>query len=555
MGSPLARTRIDRFELLHRFAIGGMGEIFLARERGVAGFERQVVVKLLIPELAEQPDLVALFIDEARIAANLAHPNIVQIFDFGRDQGAYFLAMEYVPGENLARICARAVRDPDNPFTRELAVHVVAEMAHGLDFAHRARDSQGRPLGIVHRDVSPHNLLLSIHGDVKVMDFGIAKASNSLHRTATGVVRGKYGYMSPEQLAGEAVDVTTDVYAAGVVLWELTLMRRMWQGRDDLAILDQVRTGNVPRPTELDASYPRDLEEIVMNAIARDRTQRTSSAGALASELRGWLALHGAVIDRAALGNVVKKLFPEIDHEQPVKGEPDAEPSTASLPTPVTPTTTTVAASPAPIPLAAASEEPAPPRRRRRGAMIAFAAMVAVTGTAVTVITLRERGGSSEPSRSVAQAPTDAAQPRAVDARSLESVDAAAPAIVAGTGSGSAVVDAGSRRKPPGAKPRVTTKSPESFPPASGSAALVDVPPSAGPELGFLVVESAPWGTFSLPNRGTLTTPTKVKLPPGDYPITITFSENAGTIGGTAKVTASTTTKCRGTPAGLSCGR
>ena len=230
MRPGLARTKIGRFELLHRFAIGGMGEIFLARERGVAGFDRQVVVKLLIPELAEQPDLVTLFIDEARIAANLAHPNIVQIFDFGRDDGSYFLAMEYVPGQNLARLCARAVRDPSGLFTRELAVHVVAEMARGLDHAHRAKDADGKALGIVHRDVSPHNLLLSIHGDVKVMDFGIAKAANALHRTATGVIRGKYGYMSPEQLAGEDLDLTTDVYSAGIVLWELTLMRRLWPG-------------------------------------------------------------------------------------------------------------------------------------------------------------------------------------------------------------------------------------------------------------------------------------------------------------------------------------
>ncbi|MBL0220714.1 MAG: serine/threonine protein kinase [Myxococcales bacterium] len=332
MRPALARTKIGRFELLHRFAIGGMGEIFLARERGVAGFDRQVVVKLLIPELAEQPDLVTLFIDEARIAANLAHPNIVQIFDFGRDDGSYFLAMEYVPGQNLARLCARAVRDPRGLFTRELAVHVVAEMARGLDHAHRAKDADGKPLGIVHRDVSPHNLLLSIHGDVKVMDFGIAKAANTLHRTATGVIRGKYGYMSPEQLAGEDLDLTTDVYSAGIVLWELTLMRRLWPGADELAVLDQARSGKVPRPTEIDPSYPRDLEEIVMHAIARDRGQRTASAGALAADLRGWLALQGAVIDRAALGAVVTTLFPEIDHEMPFRPDPDPDPRTASLP-------------------------------------------------------------------------------------------------------------------------------------------------------------------------------------------------------------------------------
>jgi len=549
MGRSLTRTRIGRFELIHRFAIGGMGEIFLARERGVAGFERQLVIKLLIPELAEQPDLVTLFIDEARIAANLAHPNIVQIFEFGRDDGVYFLAMEYVPGENLARICGRAAKAPHPPLTRELAVHVVAEMARGLDFAHHARDAEGKPLGIVHRDVSPHNLLLSIHGDVKVMDFGIAKAANTLHRTATGVLRGKLGYMSPEQLAGDSVDLTTDVYSAGIVLWELTLMRRLWSGYDELAVLVQARAGKIPRPSEIDPSYPRDLEEIAMRAVARDHTQRTPSASVLAAELRGWLAHHGVVIERGALGNVVKELFPEIDHETPVRRDEDHEPRTASLPEPTT-TPTVVSPPPSPSPAEPALTGHANSRTRR----IAIAAAVIAAGVGVLAVALGDRDPPpaitmAEPS-SVVDRPVIVERPPAIDAMGPAgiSVDAAVPAPV---DQSREARPRATRRdtKPREIKPHETTT-------AAGSAAAVAPPaPPAAPEVGWLVVQSTPWGTFSLPNQAPLTTPRKLALPAGDYPITITFSEAGATIQGTATVRTGATTKCRGTAAGLSCGR
>jgi eukaryotic-like serine/threonine-protein kinase len=157
---------IGKYRIVKRLAVGGMGEIFLARERGVAGLERLVVVKRMLPEMLERADSVALFIDEARIVAHLAHPNIVQIYELGQDGEAYFIAMEYVPGQNLARICERATKATTRPLTRRLAAHIVAELAHGLDFAHRASDLDGKPLSIVHRDVSPHNLLLSVHGDV-----------------------------------------------------------------------------------------------------------------------------------------------------------------------------------------------------------------------------------------------------------------------------------------------------------------------------------------------------------------------------------------------------
>ena len=548
MARPLTRARVGRFELIHRFAIGGMGEIFLARERGIAGFDRQVVVKLLIPELAEQADLVTLFIDEARIAANLTHPNIVQIFDFGRDDSGYFLAMEYVPGQNLARICARAVRDERKLLGRELAVHIVAEMARGLDHAHHACDSDGKPLGIVHRDVSPHNLLLSIHGDVKLMDFGIAMASNTLHRTATGVIRGKFGYMSPEQLAGQPVDVTTDVYSAGVVLWELTLMRRLWPGQDDLAVLDQARAGKVPRPREIDPTYPADLEEIVMHAVERDRSQRTASAGALAADLRGWLALQGAVIERSELGAVVTKLFPEIDHVAPARGEAEPEPQTASLPEP---TTTTAPAMPRPSPpLVETAPPPRPPRRR---AWIAFAAVSVIAGGVLAIAVL----GHRDPDAPSPPPPVTAiAAPPAADASSASAASDASAAPPPDDAGSSAPATTATTPTRPTANPRKRKDTaPPPRPAIDTTPSVTATPPVAAPAPGILIVESTPWGTVSLPGHAPDQTPRRLKLAPGDYPITVTFAEGGGTITGTATVTSNATTKCRGTAAGLACGR
>lgn len=541
MAHPVRTPRVGRYQLVHRLAVGGMGEIFLARERGLAGFDRQVVVKLLIPELAEQPDLVTLFIDEARIAANLTHPNIVQVYEFGQDAAGYYLAMEYVPGQNLARIAARAVKDPRGLLTRELAVHLIAEMARGLDYAHRAHDAEGRPLGIVHRDVSPHNLLLSIHGDVKVMDFGIAKSANTLHRTATGVVRGKYAYMSPEQLAGESLDAMTDVYSAGVMLWELTLMRRLWTGKDELAVIEQVRAGNVARPREIDPAYPADLEEIVMHAIARDRERRTASAAALEADLRGWLALHGAVIDRSALGRVVTTLFPEVDHVAPARVDADAGQVTASLPQPAT-----VLDKPAP----ATSTPSQPPRARSRlGITVAVTAAAAVVAGSGYALTRRGARTSSPESTPIAHAPPT------IDA--AIAMDVQAPVDAADDARGSATTtqvepphDSGvATQPPPRRRPPTTTvvASPDPTPPQPTHA-----PPPA-PADGWLAIEIKPWGTVSVPGFATReTTPKRIKVPAGSYAVTVQVA-GGSTVTATAKVEPGATTKCRGDERGLEC--
>ncbi len=573
---------IGKYQILKRLAVGGMGEIFLARERGVAGFDRLVVVKRLLPDMADRADSVALFLDEARIVAHLAHPNIVQVYELGEDQGAYFIAMEYVPGQNLARICERATRLTENPLTRRIATHVVAELAHGLDFAHRATNLDGTPLQVVHRDVSPHNLLLSVHGDVKVMDFGIAKATNSTHRTQTGVIRGKYAYMSPEQLAGENVDATTDVYAAGVVLWELTLQRRMFRARDELQLIDLVRAGSFTRPSELDPSYPRELEDIAMAALVRDPRKRTASAGELARQLREYLASSGSPISRASLGTLVTSLFPEVDHLAPARvADEPADVRTASMPaSPGTATATTTPQAPevnviepaavsAPTvpsrsaPLLVVVEPNGPISAQRRPRRWQLLSVLLVGSIAVsTILIVRARAERVQEQKPVASAhvatgaelrepatvPIDAASAvaTAADAAPPILVDAPSPGSIARSQPAPDGSRVRARRTDSSVTPPVTPRVTLPVSPEKVSATPVTdaVPPAA---TGTLIVDATPWGTVSGNGFAPGATPRRIALAAGIHEIKLTLSDGGATSRARARIVAGKRTKCTAT--------
>ena len=555
---------IGKYRIVKRLAVGGMGEIFLARERGVAGLERLVVVKRMLPEMLERADSVALFIDEARIVAHLAHPNIVQIYELGQDGDAYFIAMEYVPGQNLARICERATKTTPRPLTKRLAAHIVAELAHGLDFAHKATDLEGAPLSIVHRDVSPHNLLLSVHGDVKVMDFGIAKAANTMHRTQTGVIRGKYAYMSPEQLAGQSVDALTDVYAAGVVLWELSLMRRMFKAKDELELIDLVRAGKFARPTTIDPEYPTELEDIVMAALSRDPATRTRSASELARQLRLFLATTGAPISRPELGALVRDLFPDVDHLAPARTAPEPETATASMPaSPLTASTTPeapqlqISTVPSIAAAEAKSSPPPPPSMRVRVVRLGVAGILA----AGVVVAIQTRISGDEEATTIAAAstpdtmvivdaavasasdPIDAAlvAPAPVDAASIATPEDAAP-IARAPG------DAAVSRSRPRTSPVVTTATEVPV----LDAGVVAVTKSSA--TGTLIVDAEPWGTVSgdaiAPGA---TTPRRLQLVEGTHDIAVTLSEGGATLRARALLVAGKRTKCMATVKGLVC--
>ena len=219
-----APERLQNYELIRKLASGGMAEVFLAKQKSVGGFERLVCVKCILPHLSEQHDFITMFHDEARIVANFNHPNIAQIIEIGIDQGRAFIAMEYVDGEDLRNLYNLQAKLGE-PIPQVHAAHIAQSVAAGLHYAHIRTDLDGEPLGVVHRDISPQNILISHDGYVKVIDFGVAKAANKMNETRVGVLKGKYAYMSPEQAMGDPIDGRTDVFALAITLYEITTGR------------------------------------------------------------------------------------------------------------------------------------------------------------------------------------------------------------------------------------------------------------------------------------------------------------------------------------------
>src|SRR2546425_1790066 len=228
--------RFGKYLLLERIAVGGMAEVFAAKAFGVEGFERLLAIKQILPTMGEDPEFISMFVDEARIAVQLAHANIVQVLELGKHEESLYIAMEYVSGRDLRQLMER-FRKRQEAMPLPQVCLIVAEVCEALDHAHRKRDAQGRALGIVHRDVSPQNVLVSFEGEVKLIDFGIAKAESRLQKTQSGILKGKFSYMSPEQVKGDAVDGRSDVFACGILLWELVCGERSEEHTSELQSL------------------------------------------------------------------------------------------------------------------------------------------------------------------------------------------------------------------------------------------------------------------------------------------------------------------------------
>lgn len=273
-----------RYTLLGSIAKGGMARVYLARMSGSAGFSRLVAIKRLHPELAAEREFVAMLVDEARLAAQLRHTNIVSTLDLVASDGAFSLVLDYVEGLSLSGLWRLAI-DRKEPIPRPIAIAILYGVLRGLDAAHEARNEEGHPLGIVHRDVSPQNVLVGIDGISRVIDFGVAKAMGRFESTKPGEVRGKFAYMAPEQLMGRPVTRQVDVYAAGVVLWELLTGARLFSGDDQRAVCAAVMRGEIPAPSTKDPAIPRELDEIVARATARDVSDRYLTAREMSSAL------------------------------------------------------------------------------------------------------------------------------------------------------------------------------------------------------------------------------------------------------------------------------
>jgi len=274
-----------KYELISRLAAGGMAEIFLARASGMLGFQKLVVIKRILPHLAQRNDFIQMFLDEARIATTLNHANIVATHEVGVHGKNYFMVMEYLPGEDVRGIVRRLGRGDGARLPLEHALNIAVAVAAGLHYAHEKRDRDGKPLDIVHRDVTPQNVIVTWDGAVKLLDFGIAKASNRINETRSGSFKGKVPYMSPEQCRGEPLDRRSDIFSLGILMHEMTLCRRLFRGETDFQILKQIAEGPIPRPRDIDGDYDVRLQAIVMRALERDPARRFGTARELQQAL------------------------------------------------------------------------------------------------------------------------------------------------------------------------------------------------------------------------------------------------------------------------------
>ncbi|MEM1417887.1 MAG: serine/threonine-protein kinase, partial [Myxococcota bacterium] len=303
--------RLGAYTLLHRLAVGGMAEVYVAKARGLGGFEKLVALKVIHPRFSEDRRFVQMLVEEAKLSVLLNHPNIVQTFDLGFTDGTYFIVMELVEGVDAYRVFRRA-NERRKRIPLDLCVHMVGEICRGLDYAHRRRDVNGAPLGVVHRDVSPQNVLLSFGGEVKLTDFGIAKATQrGVGDTEVGVIKGKYYYMSPEQAWGDPVDPRSDVFSAGIVLHELMCNRMVYRGENLPQLLDAVRQAEVAPPSRHRADIPPELDAVVMKACAKEPDARYASAGAMAEALAEVLHALQPGFHAGRLVALLHKLFPD----------------------------------------------------------------------------------------------------------------------------------------------------------------------------------------------------------------------------------------------------
>jgi serine/threonine protein kinase len=298
--------KFGRYTLLYRFATGGMADVYLARLSGTAGFEKLVAIKAIHPHLGRQPQFIEMFIDEARLASRVSHPNVIHTLELGRVAETHFIAMEYVEGESLSALIRRGRPAP------AICARIVADAAAGLHAAHELKGRDGKLLQVVHRDVSPTNILIGYNGAVKVADFGVARAQGMIHSTAEGSIKGKFAYMAPEQLRPEIeVDRRADVFALGIVLFEITTGRHLFRRRDNAATIAEVLHGEIARPSQAPGcqDYPEELERIVVKALQRPVEARYQSAHELQQDLERFIVRSGEPVLQADVGRLMQEVF------------------------------------------------------------------------------------------------------------------------------------------------------------------------------------------------------------------------------------------------------
>jgi len=302
-------VNFGKYLLLAKIASGGMAELFQGKIVSVKGFEKPVAIKKLLPHLTQDSSLVNMFVNEAKLAALLTHQNIVQIYDLGSIEGTYFIAMEYLHGKDLRAMINKA-RQRAVPVPLEFALYIVSRICAGLDYAHQLKDLQGSPLNIIHRDISPQNIIVTYEGEVKIVDFGIAKAATHSSETKVGIIKGKLAYMSPEQAAGKSIDHRSDVFSTGTLLYELVTQRRMFEG-PDLEVLDRVRKGEFVAAEVVAPTLPPRIIAILQRALAHDPERRYQSCAEMLTDLEEGFSDFSVRPGAEILGHYMKGLFAE----------------------------------------------------------------------------------------------------------------------------------------------------------------------------------------------------------------------------------------------------
>lgn len=314
----MAEGQQQRYRVIDRLAAGGMAEVYRAESAGLEGFKKKVAIKRVLPHLSEKKRFIKMFLDEARLGAHLSHSNCVQVFDIGVGDNTYFIVMEYVDGADLKAVI-EWVRKQGRSLPTSYAVYITTKICEGLAYAHGLVDENGRTLGIVHRDLSPPNVLITKFGEIKIVDFGLAKASTQLEKSEPGIIKGKFSYLSPEAALGKDVDLRTDVFAAGIILWEMLAGRKLFQGDSDFETVKQVQRAEVPSISRINPSVDAALEAIIRRGLARELDARYANARDFCTALTEWLFSTNSFVTPFDIAELVQNVTHERQREMASK--------------------------------------------------------------------------------------------------------------------------------------------------------------------------------------------------------------------------------------------
>jgi eukaryotic-like serine/threonine-protein kinase len=306
----MRESQQQRYRVIERLAAGGMAEVYRAESAGLEGFKKKVAIKRVLPHLAEKKRFISMFLDEARLGAHLSHSNCVQTFDVGVGDNTYFIVMEYVDGCDL-KILLEWMRKANRAITPAQAVYITIKMCEGLAYAHALKDETGKSLQIVHRDISPPNVLITRFGEIKIVDFGLAKASSQLEKSEPGIIKGKFSYLSPEAATGQEIDHRTDIFAVGIILWEMLAGRKLFQGETDFDTVKQVQKAEAPSIRSINKSVDAALEQIIVKGLARDPNQRYLTAEDFGQALTRWLYTSQSVVSAFDIAKLVQDIVRE----------------------------------------------------------------------------------------------------------------------------------------------------------------------------------------------------------------------------------------------------